>query len=159
MAPGDPERILSRLDADRRDFMKKILLTAYAAPFVASFAMRGLGMGEAMAQSNLCSNITVPNTSADLIINKTASPATVAPGGNITYTLLVQNCGPSNGINVSVTDTVPAGTTFVSLNQTSGPAFTLSAPAVGGTGTITATIATLTVGTSATFQLVVKVTP
>ena len=51
--------------------------------------MRGLGLGEAVAQSNACfsSNVTVPNTSADLIIFKTGSPAQVPPGGNITYQL------------------------------------------------------------------------
>jgi uncharacterized repeat protein (TIGR01451 family) len=157
MAPEDSQRILNRLDADRRDFIKKVLLTAYAAPFVASFGMRGLGMGEAMAQSNLCSNVSVPNTSADLIIAKTATPASVAPGGDITYSIRVQNCGPSDAINVSVSDPIPAGTTFVALTQTSGPAFTLSAPAVGGTGTVTATIPTLTAGTVATFQLIVQV--
>lgn len=161
MAPEDPQQILQRLDADRRQFLKRILLTAYAAPFVASFGMRGLGLGEAVAQSNSCfsSNVTVPNTSADLIIFKSGTPSQVAPGGTIEYQLRVQNCGPATAVNVSVNDPLPAGTTYVSGSQTSGPTFTLSAPAVGSTGTFVATIATMAVGDMATFQIVVRVNP
>src|ERR1700744_786616 len=99
MPPEHQKRIVERLDTDRRDLLKKILLTAYAAPFVASFGMRGLGMGEALAQSNLCSNVTVPNSSADLIISVTDMPNPVPPGGNITYGLRVQNCGPVTAQN------------------------------------------------------------
>src|SRR5690242_13354886 len=118
-APEDQRQILERFDPDRRQFLKKILLSAYAAPFVASFAMKGLGMGEASAQSNLCftSNVTVPNTSADLIVSKTASPDPVVAGSNVTYTIRVENCGPATAINVSVSDPLPAGTTFVSASQ------------------------------------------
>ncbi len=159
MAPEEAKRLLDRLGSDRRQFLQKILLTAYAAPFVASFGMKGLGLGEAMAQSNLCSNIIVPNSSADLIIVKNASPATAVPGANLTYSIRVQNCGPSTATNVSVTDAIPAGTTFVSASQTSGPAFTLNTPPVGGTGNFVATIATLLTGSVATFNLVVFVTP
>ena len=39
----------------------------------------------------------------------------------------------------SLTDNVPTNTTFVSMSQTAGPAFTLNTPAVGATGTATAT--------------------
>jgi hypothetical protein len=35
---------------------------------------------------------------------------------------------------VSLSDPIPANTTFVSFAQTSGPAFTLTSPPVGGTG-------------------------
>lgn len=159
--PEDPRRILDGLDPDRRQFLKKILLSAYVAPFVASFGMKGLGLGEAVAQSNLCfaSNVTVPNTSADLIISKTGTPDPVTAGNNLTYTIRVENCGPSPAVNVSVSDPIPAGTTFVSASQTSGPTFNLSTPTVGGTGTFTATLASMNVGDVAIFQLVVHVTP
>jgi uncharacterized repeat protein (TIGR01451 family) len=157
----DPNEIAERLGSDRRQFLKKILLSAYVAPFVASFAMKGLGLGEAAAQSNLCftSNITVPNTSADLLITSSGMPNPVTAGSDITYTLRVENCGPAVATNVSVSDPIPSGTTFVSANQTSGPTFSLSAPAVGSTGTFMATLASMNVGDVATFQLVVHVTP
>ncbi len=161
-APEDPRRILDRLDLDRRELLKKILLSAYVAPFVASFGMKGLGLGEAVAQSNVCftSNVTVPNTSADLIISKVGNPNPVTAGSDVTYTIRVQNCGPATAVNVSVNDPIPAGTTFVSATQLSGgPTFTLSTPAVGGTGTFTATTASMNVGDVAIFHLVVRVTP
>jgi uncharacterized repeat protein (TIGR01451 family) len=160
-APENPQRILDRLDPDRRQFLKKILLTAYVAPFVASFGMKGLGLGEAVAQSNVCftSNVTVPNSSADLIISKTATPDPVVAGSNLNYSIRVQNCGPATAVNVSVSDPVPAGTTFVSASQTSGPSFSLSLPPVGGTGTFTATLASMNAGDVAIFQLAVHVTP
>ena len=159
--PVAPQGVLDRLDSDRRQFLKKILLTAYVAPFVASFGMKGLGLGEASAQSNLCfaSNVTVPNTSADLLITSSGMPNPVVAGSDIIYTLRVENCGPSSAVNVSVSDPIPAGTTFVSASQTGGPTFSLSTPAVGSTGTFTATLASMNVGDVATFQLVVHVTP
>jgi uncharacterized repeat protein (TIGR01451 family) len=158
VAPEESQRLLDRLGSDRRQFLQKILLTAYAAPFVASFGMKGLGLGEAMAQSNLCSNVAVPNTSADLVITKSASPSPAVPGANLTYDIFVVNCGPAVATNVSVSDPIPTGTTFVSASQTSGPTFTLATPPVGGTGTFMATIPTLAVNATASFQLVVFVT-
>ena len=59
---------------------------------------------------------TVPTTitqSADLEIAK-SGPGTVAAGSNVTYTVTVTNNGPSDASNVSVTETLPPGTTFVS---------------------------------------------
>jgi uncharacterized protein DUF11 len=58
-----------------------------------------------------------------------------------------------------MTDVVPINTTFVSDAQTSGPAFMLTNPAIGGTGTISGTIATLALGASASFTVVVRVSP
>ena len=41
-------------------------------------------------------------------------------GGTITYTLDATNDGPSDAANVTVTDTLPAGVTFVSVNASNG---------------------------------------
>ena len=51
--------------------------------------------------------------SADLSIVK-SGPATVVAGGSVSYSLVVANNGPSDAANLSVTDTLPAGVTFVS---------------------------------------------
>ncbi len=51
---------------------------------------------------------------ADLVITKTDSPDPVAAGAQLTYTITVQNNGPSDALDVVVTDTLPAGVTFVS---------------------------------------------
>ncbi|TMC76013.1 MAG: DUF11 domain-containing protein [Chloroflexi bacterium] len=99
----------------------------------------------------------VPAPSADLSVTKADSPDPVAAGANLTYTLTITNAGPSDAQSVSVSDPIPANTTFVSLAQNTGPTFTCSTPAVNGTGTVTCSIATLPAGMSATFTLIVKV--
>ena len=48
-------------------------------------------------------------------MTKVDTPDPVTPGGNFNYTITVTNAGPSNAANVSLSDTLPAGTTFVSL--------------------------------------------
>ena len=50
---------------------------------------------------------------ADLDISKMDDPDPVNPGSNLTYTLSVTNKGPSQATNVTVTDTLPGGITFV----------------------------------------------
>jgi uncharacterized repeat protein (TIGR01451 family) len=92
---------------------------------------------------------------ADISVTKNGSPATVAAGSPITYTIVVTNNGPANATNVTMSDTLPPNTTFNSLNQ-SGPAFICTTPAAGGTGTVNCSTATLVNGASTTFTLVVN---
>jgi uncharacterized repeat protein (TIGR01451 family) len=94
--------------------------------------------------------------SADLSVTKTA-PVTVVSGQNLTYTLAVINAGPDAASSALLADVLPAGTTFVSVVQTSGPAATITTPPVGGTGTVTATWASLSSGATATFALMANV--
>ncbi len=107
--------------------------------------------------NNSATATTTVVTQADLAVTKTDSPDPVSSGSNLTYTISLTNNGPNGADSVSLTDTVPANTTFVSFTQNTGPSFTISAPAVGGTGTITATVASLPSGGSATFTFVVNV--
>jgi uncharacterized repeat protein (TIGR01451 family) len=67
----------------------------------------------------------------------------------------VANAGPSDAANVTLADTIPAGTTF--LNLQSPGAWSCSTPGVGGTGTINCSIATFPVSGSAVFTLLVQV--
>jgi uncharacterized repeat protein (TIGR01451 family) len=96
------------------------------------------------------------STSADFAVTK-SGPTTVTAGNNITYTIVVTNNGPSDAQTVTLTDATPAGTTFVSENQTNGPAFNCTSPSAGGTGNVVCTIATLAAGASATFSIVDRV--
>ena len=57
---------------------------------------------------------TVVLGSADLSVTKSDSPDPVLAGNKVTYTIRVTNAGPSTAQNVVATDTLPAGTTFVS---------------------------------------------
>jgi uncharacterized repeat protein (TIGR01451 family) len=96
----------------------------------------------------------IPAPTADISVT-TTGPASVIAGNNITYTVNVANNGPNDAQNVTLSDTLPVGTTFVSETQTSGPAFTCTNPPVGGM--MTCTLATLANGASASFTLVLKV--
>ena len=96
---------------------------------------------------------------ADVSVTKTTAAGPVLAGSNVAYTITVANAGPDDAQTVALSDLVPANTTFVSDTQTSGPAFTLTSPAQGGTGTISGTIATLASGASASFTVVVLVSP
>jgi uncharacterized repeat protein (TIGR01451 family) len=109
--------------------------------------------------NNTATADTTVNTQADLSVTKTDTPDPVGAGANITYTITVTNIGPSDAQSVSLTDVVPANTTFVSESQTTGPAFSCTNPPAGGTGTTSCTITTLAAGATATFEIVVKVNP
>jgi uncharacterized repeat protein (TIGR01451 family) len=88
-------------------------------------------------------------------------PPDATVGDNITYTLTLTNEGSDTAQNVVLTDAIPAGATFVSATQqtSSGPVFTLTLPPVGSsTGTFTAQAASLPVGQSVTFVLVLQPT-
>jgi uncharacterized repeat protein (TIGR01451 family) len=112
---------------------------------------------ESPSGNNSSTILTSIAVQADLAVSKTDLPDPVLAGGDVTYTITVSNAGPSDAQNVSLSDVIPANTTFVSAMQTSGPAFVLTKPPVGGTGTFTATASTLAAGASATFTLVVNV--
>jgi uncharacterized repeat protein (TIGR01451 family) len=105
--------------------------------------------------NNSASTSTTVGTAADLAVTKTG-PASVAAGTNISYALGIANNGPGAATTTSLTDALPAGTTFVSFAQTSGPGFVCTAPAVGATGTVTCNIATLASGAAAAFTLTVR---
>ncbi len=98
----------------------------------------------------------IPATFADLAVTKSGA-ATMAAGNNITYTIGVTNNGPDDAQSVTLSDTLPAGMTFVSETQDSGPAFTCTNPAAGAAGTVSCTIPALAPGASVTFTLVGQV--
>jgi hypothetical protein len=90
--------------------------------------------------------------SADVAVTMTASPTGgVEPGSNITYTITVFNFGPDSASNVSLSDVLPPGLTFVSLNSPTGWT------AVVANGTVNASTSSLSSGTSAVFTVVANV--
>jgi len=89
-------------------------------------------------------------TQADLSVTNSASPNPVTAGNNITYTQTVTNGGRAAATTVTLTDPLPANTTFVSLTGTAGWTCTTIAP-------YTCTIATLAANATATFTFVVTV--
>lgn len=88
------------------------------------------------------------------------SPDPSFAGQNITYTQLVTNVSTQpTSATITLTETIPANTTFVSINAPAG--WSCTPPAVGGTGTFTCTTSNVINGgaTSGNFTLVVKVDP
>ncbi len=57
---------------------------------------------------------TAGTASTDLAVTKTVDDSTPKEGTDIIYTLSVTNNGPENATNVSITDILPAGVTYVS---------------------------------------------
>jgi uncharacterized repeat protein (TIGR01451 family) len=107
------------------------------------------------ANNSATETTTVNPPSADLAVTKTGT-ATVNVNANITYTITVTNNGPATATSVSLSDMLPAGTTFVSLTAPAG--WTPTTPAVGSGGTVTATNPSLAAATPQTFTLVVATT-
>ncbi|WP_162455601.1 SdrD B-like domain-containing protein [Pseudoxanthomonas kalamensis] len=108
--------------------------------------------GDTNTANNIRNQTTTLIEAGDLRLQKTATPNPVVGGGEVTYTLMVTNDGPSPSTNFRVVDTLPAATTYVP-NSFSGAGWTFSA------GTMTATHAgTLAVGASASFTFRALVT-
>ena len=91
---------------------------------------------------------------ADLAITKVDTPDPVTAGNNLTYTITVTNNGPDAAASASWSDTLPAGTTFVSMPTVAG--WSCATPTVGLGGTVSCTQASFAVGSSV-FTLTVNV--
>ena len=90
----------------------------------------------------------------DLAITVADAPDPVVAGSNLVYTVSVTNNGPSAAASATWSDTLPVGTTFVSLPAVAG--WSCTTPAVGVGGTVSCSNASFAVG-SATFTLTVAV--
>jgi uncharacterized repeat protein (TIGR01451 family) len=101
-------------------------------------------------------NILNNPSQSDLSVVAADSPDPVNAGQNLTFSILVSNSGPLSSTADTLTDAIPAGTTFVSATAPAG--WTLTTPAVGGTGIVQWVLPTiLGPSASATFGLVVAV--
>ena len=56
--------------------------------------------------------ITEVNTYHDLGVVKTASPVPAIPGEELTYTVTVTNYGPSDALDLTITDNLPPEVAF-----------------------------------------------
>ena len=94
----------------------------------------------------------------DLSVSNVDAPDPVIAGNNIIYSIILTNNGPSAAANVTLTTTVPANTTFVSISPSVELGFNCSAPAIGGTGNVSCTVPTFNVG-AILFKFNVRVNP
>lgn len=84
---------------------------------------------------------------ADVSIAK-SGPSTVGPFAPVVYVITVSNAGPQTASNVVVTDTIPAGSTFISAVPSQGTC--------SGTATVTCTLGAIAPGGNATITLTVQ---
>ena len=119
-------------------------------------------------ESNLTNNsatTSTPVTAAvlDVSITKNHTPDPVPLGGNITYTILVRNAGPSQATGVVMTDTFPAPSQTPSAvfsyqgNLSVDHGGTCTQPAIGAlSGVLTCSFPSLDQGETATISYAAK---
>lgn len=111
---------------------------------VYAFSVCAIGDGAVLGSQSV--TITVPGAaepSADVSVTKEDATDPVLVGSNIDWTITVENAGPDAAINVTVTDVMPAGVTFVSATPSAGSCSESA-------GTVTCDLGNLASGGSAT---------
>jgi uncharacterized repeat protein (TIGR01451 family) len=88
-----------------------------------------------------------PQALAGMALTKAASTDQTVQGSVISYTITARNAGPSTATNVTLTDEIPAGVTFLGAQASQG--------SCSGSTTITCNLGTLASGASA--QVVIDV--
>jgi len=102
--------------------------------------------------NNSSSVTTAVNAEANLQLVKTDGPDPVNAGGTLTYSLAVNNAGPSTATSLTVSDTLPPGVAFVSA---AGTGWTCSQAA----GVVTCTRPALAVGAAPVVTISVTAPP
>lgn len=116
------------------------------------------GFVETNAANNTATDMTTITTEADIVVQKTTNAVAPDRGDVFSYTITLRNAGPSDAQSISLVDAQPSNTLFVSLAAPAG--YACATPAVGTTGTVTCTVATLPPSTTVdTFTLMVRVDP
>jgi uncharacterized repeat protein (TIGR01451 family) len=114
---------------------------ASATGSVTNSATASSATPDSAAGNNTGAVISTLAPSADLKVTKAASPTAAVAGSPLTYTITVENLGPSVAKNVNLTETLPSGFTATSLSSTAGTCVLAGACALGdlavGTTTIT----------------------
>jgi uncharacterized repeat protein (TIGR01451 family) len=97
--------------------------------------------------NNTASVLVPTQTSVDIYVLKSAvaNPSPAAPGGQIIYTLAYGNIGTDSASNVTISDTLPANTSFVSAtgggtNSSGTVTWSLDSLGGGATGSVTLTV-------------------
>ncbi len=125
--------------------------TAAAAAAVVTNTATITGDGVETNPNNNTANRDIAITRQSVLtLTKTDAPDPNTVGGTLTYEILVTNTGPSTANNVVVSDTLPAGLTFNSVNTDVGTAAHAS-------GVVTVNIPTLAVNASATVTVVTTI--
>ncbi len=101
------------------------------------------------ADNTNIAQMTAVTPVANLSVTKTDAPDPIQLGsGNITYTITVANAGPSAAASVVLTDTLPAGVTFVSATM----------PCTQAMGTVTCNLGTINSGANTVITVIITPT-
>jgi uncharacterized repeat protein (TIGR01451 family) len=92
---------------------------------------------------------------ADVSVTKTDEPDPVAPGQELVYVVGVSNAGPEIAYALTLSDEVPANTTFVSIEPAEG--WSCTSPPVGEPGPIGCSAETVAPTITDTLSVVVRV--
>jgi uncharacterized repeat protein (TIGR01451 family)/CSLREA domain-containing protein len=106
--------------------------------------------GVTRPQGTQCDIGAYETAQTDLKLSKSAAPEPVLAGDQLTYTLLVENIGSAPAVNLTLTDTLPSGTTYQSF---SGTGWSCTQPTAGS---VTCSKANLSAGDSSTVLIVVS---
>ncbi len=115
-------------------FTLTVDVAADAGPATLVNSVAVSGPQETDVSNNTDSDPTVVVDEADVSLTKTAAVDTVDAGAELSWTLGVENAGPSDADAVTVSDTMPAGLTVTSVAgdgwtcETSDAAFSCSRP-------------------------------
>src|SRR5439155_1127829 len=112
-----------------------------------------------VSDNDSATSATTVERSADLQVTKTAAPDPATAGTDETFTVTVENLGPSDNAGYTVSDAVPAGTTFASASSGCSESAGIVSCTSGGlaAGTITCTSPGLANGDSVTWTVVVHI--
>jgi uncharacterized repeat protein (TIGR01451 family) len=132
-----------------------IVVTPTAAGTITNTASVASSVGDPNTANNAAqATTTVTSATADLSVSLSDAPDPAVPGGDLTYTVGVQNHGPGSAATVSVKDPLPGATTFQSVNVS--PGWACTSPPVGGTGIVTCSKASVGAQEAATFTIQVS---
>ena len=109
------------------------------------------GVTDPTPGNNTATDTDTADLRSNLSISKTDGAATYTPGVGLTYTIVVDNAGPSNVVGATVADTFDAalGTPSWTATGTAGVVFTAS-----GSGNLSQTVS-IPVGSSLTYTVAV----
>jgi len=114
----------------------KITVTTTNAGTLTNNAVVTSAVPDPVPANNSASITTTVNASADLSLAMTQSGNPVNLGATLVYTNTVSNFGPSTATNVMLTNSLPAGVTFVSAQSSQGSSTQASGVVVSTLGTI-----------------------
>ncbi len=113
--------------------------------------------GDSNSANNTASVVTTVVQGIDLSVSKVASPTQPILGSDFSYTITVTNKSSVAATGVNLTDTLPAGVTFVSATPSQGTVTESGGVVTASLGTLPPTSVTNPQGSSA--QIIIKVRP